>query len=506
MRSYVAALLASMLAAAVLTPSMRWVGLRVGLVSPSGSRHVHSRNIPRLGGVAIAGAFFVPLVALFLFNSVVAATVRESPNLVMGLIIGGSMVCVAGLVDDTRGLRASQKLAVQIVAASVAYACGFRITAVNLPLLGDLNMGVFALPVTVFWIVGVTNAVNLIDGLDGLAAGVAFFAAVTNFVVAYISGSVLFALLMAATMGALIGFLFYNFNPARIFMGDSGSYFLGFVLASSSLAASSKTSTAVSLLVPILALGVPIFDTLFSMFRRWLERRPLFSPDRGHIHHRLLDMGITHRRAVLVLYGVSVVFTISAIAISLGHSWEVGAVLVVVTTVAVGFVRYLGYFEHLHTRMRQRGRLYDYHTERLRRLVPGLLAAIRTVRDEAELRSLLDESLLTKFGHYEILTAEGPRPALSSSPPGLNPRDRRGYTSAKFPIGRDDNARAVIKFDWQAETEDASPHTAILLQVLVDAIEQQLARMGSDLAPGRPPVSSEDVAQAPALTVPAPRL
>src|SRR5690606_22890845 len=143
----------------------------------------------------------------------------------------------------------------------------------------------------------------LIDGLDGLAAGVVFFAGVTNFVVAYISGSVMTALIMAAMLGSVLGFLIYNFNPARIFMGDSGSYLLGYVLAVTALAgASQKASTAVALLVPIVALGVPIFDTLFTIVRRFLERRPIFSPDRGHVHHRLLDLGLTHRRAVVILY------------------------------------------------------------------------------------------------------------------------------------------------------------------------------------------------------------
>src|SRR5262249_40123655 len=145
------------------------------------------------------------------------------------------------------------------------------------------------------------------------------------FVVTYISGVALISVVMASIMGALVGFLFYNFNPARIFMGDAGSYFLGFLLATTSIAgASYKTSTAVSLLVPIVALGVPIFDTLFSIVRRWLERRPIFSPDRGHVHHRLLDMGLTHRRAVLSLYGICVVFMVAAIGISLGKSWPMG--------------------------------------------------------------------------------------------------------------------------------------------------------------------------------------
>src|SRR5262249_52489320 len=159
-----------------------------------------------------------------------------------------------------------------------------------------------SLPITVLWITGIVNAINLIDGLDGLAAGIVFFAGLTNFVVAYMHGALMVALFMSAMLGATAGFLFHNFNPARIFMGDSGSYFLGYVIATSSLLGSMQpTSTTVALLVPMLALGVPIFDTLFAIVRRFLERRPLFSPDRGHIHHRLVDMGITHRRAVLIL-------------------------------------------------------------------------------------------------------------------------------------------------------------------------------------------------------------
>ncbi len=171
------------------------------------------------------------------------------------------------------GLRAVYKLLAQVAVAVGAFALGFRIEAVFLPFIGTLQMGVFALPVTLLWIVGITNAVNLIDGLDGLAAGIAFFAAFTSFVVAFLSGSAFVALTMATLMGALVGFLFFNFNPARIFMGDSGSYFLGYLLATTALAGGvqQKASTAVSLLVPVIALGLPIFDTLFSMVRRLLR-------------------------------------------------------------------------------------------------------------------------------------------------------------------------------------------------------------------------------------------
>jgi UDP-GlcNAc:undecaprenyl-phosphate/decaprenyl-phosphate GlcNAc-1-phosphate transferase len=467
MRSYIAAFVLAAVVAALLTPLVRALALRIGAVSVPGGRHVHGQTIARLGGVSIAFAFMAPILALFVVDSGVAQTIRDNDRLAIAIIAGGVAMCLMGLVDDIRGIRAVHKLGVQVAAASLAFACGFRISAVNLPLIGDLSMGVFAFPITVLWIVGVTNAVNLIDGLDGLAAGVVFFAAVTNFVVAYISGSTLVAVLMAAMMGALIGFLFYNFNPARIFMGDSGSNFLGFVLASTSLAgASQKASTAVSLLVPVVALGVPIFDTLFSLVRRWLERRPLFSPDRGHVHHRLLDLGVTHRRAVLILYAISVILTVAAIGISLGRSWQVGVALLAVTAVS------------------QKARLYDCHTERLRRLIPELLAHFEEARREADAWDALTRAMdQANFGYCEVGDRTGPEFAYRWSAPGSDPRDRRRLVAAEFPVGRDDNARATIRFGWHAESEDVSPESQILLQVIVDGFENRLFALGSKLAP-----------------------
>jgi UDP-GlcNAc:undecaprenyl-phosphate GlcNAc-1-phosphate transferase len=495
MRTYVAAFLLAGLVAALLTPIARWLGLRIGAVSAAGGRHVHQHSIPRTGGIAIALAFLAPMVGLFVVNGTVAAMMHESAMLAFGLILGGVAMCVAGLIDDIRGLQAVIKLAVQVAAACIAYGCGYRINAVNLPLFGDLSMGIFAFPVTLLWIVGVTNAVNLIDGLDGLAAGVVFFAATTNFVVAWISGSIVVAVWMASMMGALFGFLFYNFNPARIFMGDSGSNFLGFVLAATALVGSSqKASTAVSLLVPVVALGVPIFDTLFTIVRRWLERRPIFSPDRGHVHHRLLDMGITHRRAVLILYGISVVMTAAAIGISLGHSWEVGVALIAATGVLIGLVRSLGYFEYMQLRNRQKGRLYDRHTERLRRALPQLFLDLRDTQNEPQLWSALGEVMeRVEFGYFEVRDATDPaRCAQRWSAPGLNVREQRGYVSAKFPLGRDDNARAILKFGWRADTEDVSPQNDILLQVLVDAVAQRLSALQSPLAPQQLTTADDD--------------
>ncbi len=388
MRSYLAAFALALVLAAVLTPLVRVVALRLGAVSRPGGRNVNEREVPRLGGVAIAASVLAPLVALFFVESGVAVSVRDNLDRAIALLAGGLLLCVVGAIDDVWGVRASYKLAGQAVAAAIAFHFGFRIEGVELPLLGTWSMGVFALPVTLLWIIGVTNAVNLIDGLDGLAAGVVFFAAVTNFVVALFgyqnTGQVMAALLMASLMGALIGFLFYNFNPARIFMGDSGSYFLGYLLATSSmLAPMQKASTTVALLVPMVALGVPIFDTLLSMLRRYLDRRPLFSADRGHMHHRLLDMGITHRRAVLTLYGVSVALAGAATAIALGRDWSVGFALVGASAVLVGLVRFLGYFQLAHTRHRRQARIYEPQVQKLIALVPQTLDGLRHL-DERE--------------------------------------------------------------------------------------------------------------------------
>lgn len=352
MLAYLAAFVVAAALSALLTPLMRIVAFRIGAVSSTGGRNINTTVMPRLGGVSIAVATIAPLAMLFFVRSEVANVVRGQSGLVLGLAAGAVTMCIVGAWDDIRPVRALHKLAVQVLCALAAYYAGFRIQAISLPFFDSLDMGVFALIVTVIWIVGVTNAVNLIDGLDGLAAGIVFCAAGTNLIVAAIGGSVLVAVTMAATMGSLFGFLFYNFNPAKIYMGDSGSYFLGFVLATISLSGNQKASTAVSLLVPILALGVPIFDTLFSIVRRTLERRPLFAADRGHLHHRLLDMGLTHKRAVLTLYSLSLAFAISAVAMSLGRDWQTGAAILLAAALVAGLVRFVGGFQSMQAQAR----------------------------------------------------------------------------------------------------------------------------------------------------------
>ncbi len=483
MRSYVAAFIIATLVAAVVTPLVRRAALKLGAVSEAGGRNVHVTATPRLGGIAIYLAVLLPVVGLLFVESGVAIAFKANIPVVVGLGVGGLAMCGMGVVDDLWNVRARNKLIGQLLVAALAFGCGFRIDAVALPFLGRVSMGVFALPVTMIWIVGIINALNLIDGLDGLAAGVAFFAGLTNLVVAYMGGGVIAALIMSAMLGSLMGFLFYNFNPARIFMGDSGSYLLGYVLAVTPLVGPhQKGPAAVALLVPVLALGVPIFDTVFTVARRFLERRPIFSPDRGHIHHRLLDLGITHRRAVLILYGVSVVLTVAAIAVYLGRSWQVGVALLVSSVVIISLARFAGLMSVMHSRRRQQTRMRSRETEKLRFALPSLVPAFEAARSEEE---LFEE--LTAFAEHaglaHVTVSQGEQDAFSFRDGGGG--SRQVVATMSYPLGADALATAcmIVSARNDFEQPEMSPQTEILLQVVADLLAVNLLRLGSELAP-----------------------
>jgi UDP-GlcNAc:undecaprenyl-phosphate/decaprenyl-phosphate GlcNAc-1-phosphate transferase len=503
MGSYIAAFTAALVAGIFLTPVVRMLALRVGAVDRRGGRHVHAGGIPRLGGVALAGGWCFPLLTFFPLEAFGRDTLAHAGSQILGVVGGGLALCLVGAVDDLRGLRAVHKLIAQVLVAAFAFHQGFRIDAISLPLLGTLNMGAFGLPITVLWIVGITNAVNLIDGLDGLAAGVCFFAGLTGFVVAVLNGSPVVALMLASLLGVLLAFLFFNFNPARIFMGDSGSYLLGYVLATTSLtgALQQKASTAVSLLVPVIALGLPIFDTLFSMFRRFLERRPIFSPDRGHIHHRLLDLGLTQRRAVMLLYGVSIAFAACAIALSLGRSWETGIALLSASIVVFTLLRFSGYSEYLYRIGRSNTVVYDETTERLRHAVPRLLGTLRTAATEdkvmATLRSGMAScglAIIEIRSHDAVVRLAEDESSVASSHVAFH---------SSYPIGPNGRARARIDFVWGSDCETLTTSARILLQILVDAVAQRFEACSSSLAPRPetvPPESSFEPRPLPSST------
>ncbi len=304
-------LLCAFLVALAATPLVRRLALAYGLVDSPSVRKVHRRPVPRIGGVALFLAVVAGILPLFLFS--------RHPEVVRGADLAkivtflgcGAAIFLLGLWDDVKGLRASTKFFAQVLLALLVTIQGVRIQTLTLPgiLSNPLDFGFLAWPLTILWIVGITNAVNLIDGLDGLAAGISGVACAAIGFLAVSQGHYLMGSIAAALFGAVLGFLVFNFNPARIFMGDSGSLFLGFMLGAGSVLFTGKSATMVGLALPLLALGIPIFDTLFCMLRRFLERRSIFSPDRSHIHHRLLDMGFTHRKVVLILYGVTFLIT-----------------------------------------------------------------------------------------------------------------------------------------------------------------------------------------------------
>jgi len=345
MITYFVAFLFALMVGAAATVVVRNRALKYGWVDRvKDSRKIHSRPIPRLGGIALVTGFYAPLAALLVVDSSVGQTFRSSPEVVLGLFLGGSVIAALGVYDDFRGADALKKFTVQFMVAGALYALGFRVDQIHNPFGPPIELGYAALPFTLFWIVGVINAMNLIDGLDGLAGGVAFFAIGTNFILALARGEVLMSLMMASLAGSVLGFLIFNFNPASIFMGDTGSMFLGFVLAAVSLKTSQKAGAAVAMVVPVIALGLPIMDTLLAMVRRALLGRPMFSADKEHIHHRLMSrLVLTQRRAVLVLYGICCLFGLTALGLAYANSAQSALLLAGVSIVVGVLMRKLGY-------------------------------------------------------------------------------------------------------------------------------------------------------------------
>lgn len=305
MKTYLFVCLCSMFVALLVTPAVIWLARRLKAVDRPGIRTVHTRPVPRIGGVAIFLSAMALILAVLLLNNAIGDAFRNVKPQLITLFCSASFIFLIGLVDDLRGLPARFKLLAEFLAAGSLCYVGVRISSIAITEQWTLHFGFLSWPLTILWIVGITNAVNLSDGLDGLAVGISAVACGVIAVFAIHGGNVVMAVLMLALLGSLSGFLFFNFNPARIFMGDCGSLFLGFLIASASVLCATKSATLVGLALPALTLGIPIFDTLFSILRRFLERRSIFSPDRNHFHHRLIGLGLKQRHVVLIIYGMT---------------------------------------------------------------------------------------------------------------------------------------------------------------------------------------------------------
>ena len=324
MKTYAGVFLLSLLLAAVLTPGVRRLALRLGAVDRPGRRKVHRREVARLGGIAIYASFFLPLLSfLFIANTVSDLVEGRWPE-ILGLLVGSTIILVVGVMDDLRGWSPWLKLPLEVLAAAVVCWMGIRITLVTNPFGAPIDLGVAGPVVTVIWIVGIANAINLLDGIDGLAAGVTAFAAIAISICALSLGNVVSAVLLIGLAGAILGFLHHNFHPARIFMGDSGSLFVGFTLASLAILGSLKSSTVVAIAIPILILGLPIADTLLAAGRRFFLGRPLFRADDEHVHHTLLRSGFTQRQSSLILYTVTLFLGAAAILLTYNNTRGIG--------------------------------------------------------------------------------------------------------------------------------------------------------------------------------------
>lgn len=318
--------LLAMLVSYILTPYIKKLAFKIGAVDRPDNRKVHKRIMPRLGGLAIYVAFMIGCIASL-----------EMTWDIFGILLGGTLIVALGVADDVYQLPAKVKLLGQIAAACVLVAFDIRIEWVNNPLGGYFYLDMLSIPLTIFWVISFTNVVNLIDGLDGLAAGVSAIASLTVILVAIQMGYFHVAILTAALAGGIIGFIRYNFNPATIFMGDTGSMFIGYMLAAISVYGAVKTAATVALIVPAIALGLPILDTAFAIMRRYANGRPIFQPDKGHLHHRLLAHGMSHKEAVLFMYGITAVLCIGAVLWAEMDGFYAALIIaVIMTAVAVG--------------------------------------------------------------------------------------------------------------------------------------------------------------------------
>ena len=332
--AYVAlALLTALVVSFLMTPVVKTFAYKVGAVDvPKDGRRMHKVPIPRLGGLAIFIGFMVSVLIL--------GGVRGGNGQMQSILLGSVIIVVLGVVDDIMALPAMLKFVVQIAAALIPALNGVVIQAFSNPNIFSDSLywvlGPLSVPFTVLWIVAITNAVNLIDGLDGLANGVSAISATTMLVIALLASEAQVAIVMAALVGACVGFMPYNLNPAKMFMGDTGATFLGYILATMSIQGLFKFYAVISFAVPFLILGLPIFDTTFAFIRRLAHGQSPMHADRGHIHHRLIDMGLNQKQAVATLYVISAMLGLSAVVLTTGG--EQKAMLFFATLCIVGAV------------------------------------------------------------------------------------------------------------------------------------------------------------------------
>ncbi len=434
---YLGTFAASLLLSFVLTRIVRNYATARGWVSvPALERHLHSSPLPRLGGVAIVFSFFLTIAfALIVGRFDHRLSLGISYKLLATILIPGFLIFLLGVYDDIYSAGPYVKFSVQAIAGAMVYAGGLRI--LNLPVLfGDHTFSNFiGFPLTILWILAITNAFNLIDGLDGLAAGSALFSTLVVFVVALLSNSSAVPLMSLVLAGGILGFLRFNFNPATIFLGDCGSLFIGFMLSVLALCGAEKSPTIIAVAIPVVSFGLPILETVLSMVRRFISGRPVFTADREHIHHKLLQLGLTHRQVVITLYAVSALFAL----LSLFLLWPTGSTLgLVLAVLGCGIwigVQHLGYLEFgeirrvAHRTMEQRQIFINNMS--IRRATEEL----RVTRDYAQLcRILVAGFSANDFDGFELRSVSTLKEIQDREPEACFRWKKPGSASMKRPV------------------------------------------------------------------------
>ena len=332
----------------VATPYTIKIAKKVGAVDiPKDERRMHKKSMPKFGGPAVIAGFLVSaiylLVVMSIENSINLFSFEEYGKKLLGMFLGIGIISAFCIVDDIKTIRPITKLIGQLLAAIVAVVAGIRIDGITLPFLNFPEMHeITSVMLTIAWIVIVTNAINLIDGLDGLSSGISVISAVSLLIIFVLNGSSMVSIvLITALAGALVGFLPYNFSPARTFLGDTGSNFLGYALSIISILGSAKTYTAAVIVLPLIVLGLPIFDTVWAIIRRLIKGKSIkavFKADKGHLHHRLVAKGFSQKQAVLILYGISAIFGIFAVILCDSGIWKaISFLIIVIVAVAAGY-------------------------------------------------------------------------------------------------------------------------------------------------------------------------
>lgn len=308
MNTYLKAFLLATILSVIFTPLVKLLAIRIGAVDKPNQRKIHTGSIARLGGLAIFLSFILSV--LFSFN--------YSNKSIRGLLIGSCIIVLCGIIDDIKELNYKIKLFFQFLASIVLIShniCITKISILSIDGTSFIDLGVLSIPLTLIWVIGVTNAINLIDGLDGLACGLSAISSMFLFIIFIVIGNTTMALMIVILAGACLGFLPYNFNPAKIFMGDTGSMFLGFILAGMSIQGTVKYAATIIMFAPILIIGLPIYDTLVTMLRRFIQGESIMSPDKQHFHHRMLKLGLKQKQVALISYAVNALLGLLAISV-----------------------------------------------------------------------------------------------------------------------------------------------------------------------------------------------